>query len=353
MNTFLSRTHSCQVFSVAFKHAVNKPAPSTVKWRPRISTTRCRPRSTVAGKVIDLLDGRHLGYHEFGDPTGTTDTVLYIHGTPDSGITLSGFQDRLAKRLGVRWIAPDRPGIRNSTFYPHRRVLDYPTDLGALVRHLGLPNYRIIGTSGGTGYTPACAQALPRGELLAAGICAGVGPWEAGQAGQGELFQKLIMVWKDQNEEFVNYMEGIFLAAVQDPDPTKMEAVWREQTKGFKTEDREILEKPSAFQSAVRAFRQVYAQGGAGHGLEMKLNTEPWGLNLQDINYEGIRLSYGSANENTSPEMGRSMAKRLSKAVYKEYPWETHYSIWREDLLTEFLQPNTLKERMHSQRAFR
>jgi pimeloyl-ACP methyl ester carboxylesterase len=292
--------------------------------------------STAAGKIVDLPDGGRLGYHEFGDPTGTP--VLYIHGTPDSGVTLSGFEDPLAKRLGIRWIAPDRPGIGNSTFYPHRRVLDYPTDLKALIKHLGLPNYRIIGTSGGTGYTLACAQALPRGELLAVGICAGVGPWEAGQAGQAKLVQKLIMVWKDQNEEFVKYMESIFLTAAQDPDSTKMEAVWREQIKGFKPEDREILEKPSAFQSAVRVFRQVYAQGGAGHGLEMKLNTEPWGFNLKDIKYEGIRLWYGSADENTSPEMGRYMAERLPKAVYKEYPGETHYSIWREDLLTEFLR---------------
>ncbi|EWY83893.1 hypothetical protein FOYG_13676 [Fusarium oxysporum NRRL 32931] len=336
MDTFLSRTHSYQLFSVAIKRVVSKPVPSTAKWVPRISTTRCRPMSTAVGQVIDLPDGRRLGYHEFGDPTGTP--VIYIHGTPDSGVTLSGFEDPLAKRLGVRWIAPDRPGIGNSTFYPHRRVLDYPADLRALIQHLELPNYRIVGTSGGTGYTLACAQALPREELLTVSICAGVGPWEAGQAGQSELIQKLIMVWKDQNEDFVKYMEGIFLAAAQDPDPTKMEAVWREQIKVFEPKDREVLEKPNAFQSAIRVFRQVYAQGGVGHGLEMKLNTEPWGFNVEDIDYEGIRLWYGSADENTSPEMGRYMAGRLPKAVYKEYPGETHYTIWREELVTEFLK---------------
>ncbi|KAH7195568.1 Alpha/Beta hydrolase protein [Fusarium oxysporum] len=248
MDTFLSRTHSYQLFSVAIKRVVSKPVPSTAKWVPRISTTRCRPMSTAVGQVIDLPDGRRLGYHEF--------------------VTLSGFEDPLAKRLGVRWIAPDRPGIGNSTFYPHRRVLDYPADLRALIQHLELPDYRIIGTSGGTGYTLACAQALPREELLTVGICAGVGPWEAGQVGQSELIQKLIM-------------------------------------------------------SAIRVFRQVYAQGGVGHGREMKLNTEPWGFNVEDIDYE---------------EMGRYMAGRLPKAVYKEYPGETHYTIWREELVTEFLK---------------
>ncbi|KAF9776218.1 hypothetical protein IL306_005625 [Fusarium sp. DS 682] len=147
----------------------------------------------------------------------------------------------------------------------------------------------------------------------AVGICAGVGPWEAGQAGQSELIQKLMMVWKDQNEEFVKYMQSIFLAVVQDPDLTNMEDIWREQIKGFAPNDREVLEKPSAFQSAVEVFRQVYAQGGAGHGLEMKLNTKPWGFEIEDIDYEGIKLWYGSADENTSPEMGRYMAKRLPK----------------------------------------
>lgn len=300
------------------------------------SIAQCRPISTAVGKAIDLPDGRHLGYHEFGDLNGSP--LIYIHGTPDSGVTLSGFEDSLAKRLGVRWIAPDRPGIGDSTFYSHRKILDFPADLKALIKYLGLSKYHIIGTSGGTGYKLACAQALPRDSLSGVGICAGVGPWEAGLAGQSETMRKIMMIWKDQNEEFVEYMETIFLAAAQDPDITKMEKVWKEQIKGFAPADRKILEKPSAFQAAVRVFRQVYAQGGAGHGLEMKLNTQPWGLEVEDIDYEGVRLWYGSADENTPPEMGRYIAERLPKSIYKEYPGETHYSLWREDLLEGFLK---------------
>jgi len=300
------------------------------------STTQWRPISTAAGQAIDLPDGRRLGYHEFGDPNGSP--LIYIHGSPDSGITLSGFEDTLAKRLGVRWVAPDRPGIGYSTFYPQRKILDFPADLEALIDHLNLSKYYIIGTSGGTGYTLACAQALPRDNLGGVGICAGVGPWEGGLAGQSEIMQKIMMIWKDQNEEFVAYMESIFLAAAQDPDPTKMEQVWKEQIKGFAPADQEVLKKPSAFQSAVRVFRQVYAQGGAGHGLEMKINTKPWGFRVEDIDYKGIKLWYGSDDENTPPEMGRYMAERLPKSVYKEYPGETHYSLWREDLLEEFLK---------------
>ena len=117
-----------------------------------------------------------------------------------------------------------------------------------------------------------------------------------------------------------------------------MEKVWKEQVKGFAPADLKILEKPSAFNSAVRVFRQVYARGGAGHGLEMKLNTQPWGFRVEDVDYERVRLWYGSADENTPPEMGRYMAERLPKATYKEFSGETHYSLWREELLEGFLK---------------
>ncbi|EWG49290.1 hypothetical protein FVEG_16464 [Fusarium verticillioides 7600] len=77
------------------------------------------------------------------------------------------------------------------------------------------------------------------------------------------------MVWKDQNEEFVKYMEGIFLTAAPDPDPPDQNGSSLERT------DQGFRNRRSGSPSAVRVFRQVYAQGGAGHGLEMKLNTEP------------------------------------------------------------------------------
>lgn len=301
------------------------------------STTNSRTSPTALGRVINLPDGRQLGYHEFGDPNGAP--VIYIHGSPDSGITLSGFEGPVAKRLGVRWIAPDRPGIGLSTFQPNRRVTDYPDDLSCLIEQLSLRQYRILGTSGGTGYTLACAQQLPRKDLLSVGICAGVGPCEAGLTGQSQQVQLVMGYWKDHPEAMVSLMEDIFLLAAQDPDPAKMEAKWVEQLeKSFDSQDRKVLMMPNAIQSAVKVFRQVYAHGGAAHGHEMKLNTEPWGFDIKDINYEGILLWYGAMDANTSPEMGRYMAQRLPRAIYKEYPGETHYSIWREELVSEFLR---------------
>ena len=81
-----------------------------------------------------------------------------------------------------------------TSFYENRRVLDYHGDIRALTEHLGLEKYCILGTSGGTGYTLACAQHLPKNNLAAVGICAGMGPWEAGLKGQSIMNRTVMQI---------------------------------------------------------------------------------------------------------------------------------------------------------------
>ncbi|KAL2783802.1 Alpha/Beta hydrolase protein [Aspergillus keveii] len=140
------------------------PHPSTT---PFTTSTAGTPPNELAShskaansNILPLPSGGTLEYHTYGPTSGFP--ILYIHGTPDSGVTLSCFETCLASRLGVRWIAPDRPGIGESTFYADRSVLDYPADIRALIEHLGIRQFAIMGTSGGSGYTLACARAFPR-----------------------------------------------------------------------------------------------------------------------------------------------------------------------------------------------
>jgi pimeloyl-ACP methyl ester carboxylesterase len=152
---------------------------------------------------MTLKDGRLLGYYEFGDPQGKP--VMYIHSYPDSGVALSGFEGSAAKRLGIRLIGPDRPGIGKSTLQPGRTVSDYPSELLQLIENLGLKDYRLLGRSGGTGYTLASAQQLPMRSLKAVGNCAAVGPWQAGLDGQSEIIKTAFYAWKDYRADMILY----------------------------------------------------------------------------------------------------------------------------------------------------
>ena len=66
-------------------------------------------------------DGRTLTYVEYGDPDGTP--VLHHHGGLLSATDVAPL-DGVARRLGVRLIGVDRPGIAGSTSLPDRTTID-------------------------------------------------------------------------------------------------------------------------------------------------------------------------------------------------------------------------------------
>lgn len=66
-----------------------------------------------------------------------------------------------ARDLGCRLVIPDRPGSRDSTPKPGRRVTDWPADHLALIDALGVDRFGIVTQSGGTPYGIAVAGAVP------------------------------------------------------------------------------------------------------------------------------------------------------------------------------------------------
>jgi hypothetical protein len=91
--------------------------------------------------TLTLLDGRKLGYAQYGSQTGRA--ILYLHGLPGSRIEAAAFNE-LGLKLGARIIATDRPGIGWSSPHPGRTLLDYPKDLEYLAKHLELDEYCVL-----------------------------------------------------------------------------------------------------------------------------------------------------------------------------------------------------------------
>ncbi len=151
------------------------------RWRCSASINRSpkRPQAqkpaTLAdsvGDTITLVDGRRLGWAEFGDPQGLP--LFYFHGFPASRLE-GKLIEAAALRNGIRVIASDRPGYGISDFQPRRRLLDWPCDVKALADRLSIDRFMILGVSGGGPYALACAHAMaPR--LRAVGVVCGLGP---------------------------------------------------------------------------------------------------------------------------------------------------------------------------------
>src|SRR5215470_14204923 len=129
-------------------------------------------KAAVEDRSIILPDGRKLSYTEFGTPHGIP--VFGFHGTPGSRFMFRLVHEP-ARRLGVRIIAPERPGFGLSTYQHQRTLADWAGDVAILASHLGLKNFGVAGISGGGPYAAACA-ALLSARVTAAALISPMGP---------------------------------------------------------------------------------------------------------------------------------------------------------------------------------
>src|SRR5438876_10213660 len=125
---------------------------------------------------LRLTTGRLLAYDEHGAVDGTP--IFYFHGSPSTRLEWHLFgSDTLARKLKVRVIVPDRPGLGRSEFQPGRRISDWPADVIALADRLAIARFAVLGYSGGGPYAAVCALKIPE-RLTHVGIVSGTGPFD-------------------------------------------------------------------------------------------------------------------------------------------------------------------------------
>lgn len=169
---------------------------------------------------------------------------------------------------------------------------------------------------------------LPREQVCGVGVCAGVAPWNAGRRGQTLkiIFQMYMM--EHWSTRLLQSTRNIYVPLARDPDPRAMANRFRQDLPPYMpAAQADAYMETDPMQSAVRVFRQYYAQGIDEHVKDMRLLTRPWGFRIEDVGYEGVKLWYGGADVNTPPSMGLHLARRLLKSIYKEYAGETHSSL--------------------------
>lgn len=126
--------------------------------------------------TVTTSDGRVLAYAETGQADGRP--IVYCHGTPGSRSDFDYSVNRAAlDGVGARVIGIDRPGFGGSTFQAQRSYADWPRDVAAVVDHLGIDRFGVLGYSRGGLYAVACALASPE-RVTFVGVVSGDGPSE-------------------------------------------------------------------------------------------------------------------------------------------------------------------------------
>ena len=280
-----------------------------------------RPNPTQENQSILLPDGRRLGYAEYGEPNGRP--VLFFHGAPGSRHIHADMAD-IATRCGIRLIAVERPGYGLSDQRPGRSMLDWPGDVAALTDTLCIAQFAIIGFSGGSPYSLACAYRLPErvtkialvstlAPLDVPGVTKGISPAVSGlyslaQSNPGELRHTL--------------------AAIAPSPAALLEAMSASSTEW----DRNAMNARHA--EFATEYAQTLHSGIEGVASDFVLASKKWGFPLDGINTE-THLWCGTADCNTPPSMADYIASQLSNSHTFMLPDEGHFVIfghWEEIL---------------------
>ncbi len=267
---------------------------------------------------IRLRDGRFLGFAEYGAPDGRP--VLYFHGLPASRFE-AGLTDQAAVRLGVRIVAPDRPGFGRTDFQPGRTLADWPEDVGQLADALGIQRFAVLGVSGGGPCAVACACRMPQ-RLTAAGLVGSLGP-----VARPELARA--MKWPARLSFFLarRWPEAArWLYAEPAGRLLRRAPLLALHLLQVAKPDRPVLERADIRNILRESIREAFRCGGLGALEELRLYASEWKLDFGRINCP-VYLWHGEQDRTVPVIMGRHLAATISQCQARFYRQEGHFSL--------------------------
>ena len=280
-------------------------------------------------RLIVLRDGRRLGYAEYGNPAGRP--VLFFHGFGTSRVICPP-DDELARSLGARLIAVDRPGIGLSDPLPGRNLLDWPGDVAQLANKLGLERFAIIGWSGGGPYAAACGHALAD-RVRVVGLVSSPAPISGvKKADYVRRFYRLGAIGAKRAPWAVRLALWHW-GRPQRRDPVRF---FEESVADMPAADQEVMNDPSVRTLMIENSAELYRQGGRGLYDEALALARKWGFRPADISAP-VHLWHGEQDDTVPVSMAHYLARAIPGCRATIYPDEGHhllFSRWSEILRT-------------------
>ena len=277
-------------------------------------------------QTIILLDGRTLGFAEYGDLSGRP--VLFFPGTP-SGRLFHHPDESIARSVGARVFAIDRPGYGLSDFQPGRTLLDWPDDVVQLADALGIHRFSVVGISGGGPHAAACAFKIPQ-RLTAACIVSVMGPLDRPGATAGLPSVRRLSATVAKHAPWL-VRPLLWLVSNPHRDSGRfLEQITAQSAKA----DRAILARPEVRAMLIENWAEATRRGLRGYAQEAVLLCRPWGFRLGDLTMH-VQLWQGSADAVTPLSMGRWVEEAISDCRATFLPDEGHFLLF--DHWTEIL----------------
>jgi len=256
--------------------------------------------------------------YEYGDRNGRP--VFALHGTPSCG---AGFEwaDSAARQLGVRVIAPDRPGIGYSDPVPLASIVHYATEVEGLADALSIDRFAVLGYSGGGPYGLAVAQRLGARVVSAAIVSS------AGEIGAWATWPDLArsdrqLTWLSLHAPAAArvVLRLADLGVVVAPRV----ALWSAEAE-MSSCDREVMRQLGSHQ-ALALFSQALAGSAAGVVHDYALLARPWQIPLSAISVP-VHCWHGTDDTLVPLAHSEALLARLPNARLTTWPGEGHLAL--------------------------
>lgn len=262
-------------------------------------------------------DGRVIAVEVLGDDDARP--VLLCHGLADSRLAAHSLLPA-ARELGLRVIAPDRPGIGGSDRRWLRQLADWADDAVVVLDVLGVDSAALLGISGGGPFAAACAASIPARVRSLMLICPlGLPRWPTAGMAQGERFSLALAT---RGPGFGGWSMGrlaalarrrpdifLWLAATNQPDV-----------------DMRALQQPGMRESFLTCYLEAFRRGSWGVAQDLRLLTRPWGFDLGSITAP-TSIHHGDADTTVPVQHAHLYAQAIPGSRLQVHPGEGHFSI--------------------------
>ncbi len=264
----------------------------------------------TGGDVITLANGHRLGFAQCGDLDGGP--LLFFHGTPGSRVLGLSLHE-VARRHGIRVIAPERPGYGTSDYWRARTVADWCAAVVELADRLAVDRFSVLGVSGGGPYALGCGHLCPqRVETVTLVSSRGLG-YRGGMPGLGAALAALSLLSER--------LPGLPLALVARRARRRPGAFVDRLNRQVGSPARQV----DVGQIIYDDLQEAFASGSRGTGADLT-RSRRWGFEPEQVSHP-VRLWHGEGDRQVSVAAARTLAARLPKVEATFLPFEGHLDV--------------------------
>ena len=269
------------------------------------------------GMELRRRDGSVIAVEVVGEQDGAP--VLFCHGLADSRLSAYWFRQAAAE-LGLRVIAPDRPGTGGTDPRRLSRLADWVEDATLVLDALRVESAALLGISAGGPFAAACAAGIPgRVRNLTLVSPLGLPGWPTPGMAPGERFS---LALARHAPAFSGWSLGR-LGALARRSPGLF---FRLAATALPDIDSRALGQPGMRQSFLTNYAEAFRRGSRGVAQDLRVLTRPWGFDLGSIKVPAS-IHHGDADTTVPLQHARLFAEVIPGAQLQIHPGHGHFSI--------------------------